>query len=177
MAQQDAESAFREFVESRLHRLRHLAYLMCGDMHHAEDAVQQSLTKLYAVWHRTEFNSADAYANRIVINTVKSQRSLAWFRRERPTDAPPERLLDDGNPQVVDRIVVLTALAKLPKRQRAVIVLRYWEDRSVEDTANILRCTQGTVKSHSVRGLKRLRELLAGSEYVMNRSVENLVCA
>ncbi|ADD40828.1 SigE family RNA polymerase sigma factor [Stackebrandtia nassauensis] len=156
-----ADSEFRDFVASRLDRLRRLAFLMCGDMHRAEDAVQLALAKLYAVWFRVEPDSLDAYVRRIVINTVKTQYSRLWTKREHCTSATPERAAGDSNARTADRVAILEALARLPRRQRAVVVLRFWEDRSVAETAEIMRCSQGAVKSHTSRGLGKLRDLLS----------------
>lgn len=156
-----AEAEFRDFVASRLDRLRRLAFLMCGDMHRAEDAVQLALAKLYVVWRRVEPDSLDAYVRRIVINTVKTQYSRLWTKREHSTGTTPERAADDSNAGTADRVAILEALSRLPRRQRAVVVLRFWEDRSVAETAEILRCSQGTVKSHTSRGLTALRDSLS----------------
>ncbi|MGH8793567.1 MAG: SigE family RNA polymerase sigma factor [Stackebrandtia sp.] len=163
MAEPDADADFREFAAARLERLRRLAFLMCGDTHRAEDAVQQALARLYSVWHRRTAHSVDAYVRRIVINAVKSEYRGAWFRRERVTDAPLERAEADSSASTADRMAILSAPARLPMRQRAAVVLRYWEDRSVDETAEILRCSAGTVKTHSSRGLERLRGLLSDS--------------
>ncbi|GIG71508.1 SigE family RNA polymerase sigma factor [Phytomonospora endophytica] len=154
------EAEFREFVAGRLDRLRNFAFLVCGDWHRAEDAVQVTLSKLYVVWPKTAKGSADAYSRRILINAVKDEWRRAWFRRERSTLVPPDAATADPAVLGAERIAVLSALAKLPTKQRAVVVLRFWEDRSVEQTAEIMRCSTGTVKSHTARGLQALRGLL-----------------
>jgi RNA polymerase sigma-70 factor (sigma-E family) len=171
MAQQDADDEFRDFVATRLDKLRRLAFLMCGDMQRAEDAVQLALTRLYSVWHRVDFNSTDSYANRIVINVVRTEQRRAWFRRERVVDVLPERSVSDSSAGTADRMAILAALAQLPNRQRAVVVLRFWEDRSVAETAKILRCSTGTVKSHTMRGLAKLRVLLGEDNSTMEVGV------
>ena len=154
------EADYREFVATRLDRLRGFAFLVCGDWHRAEDAVQTALTKLYVAWPRVTSGSADAYARRIVVNAVRDDWRRGWFRRERSVTELPESAYADHADAGSERLAVLSALARLPKRQRAVVVLRFWEDRSVEETAQILRLSAGTVKSHTARGLQALRGLL-----------------
>ncbi len=159
----DDEREFGDYVVARSRRLCEFAYLLCGDWHSAEDAVQNALTKLYLAWRRLRDRAAiEPYVRKIIVRVILDQRRLASFRRESSWAQPPERLsagdLTDATP---DRMAVLEALAKVPPRQRAVLVLRYWEDMSIEETAELLNCSAGTVKSQSARGLQTLRELLA----------------
>lgn len=158
----DEEQEFGDYVVARSRRLCEFAYLLCGNWHTAEDVVQTALTRLYLAWRRLHDRGAvDPYVRKIIIRVVLDQRRLASFRKEatwaQPPDDPLARDLTDATP---DRMAVLEALAKVPPRQRAVIVLRYWEDQSIEETADLLRCSVGTVKSQSARGLQTLRELL-----------------
>ena len=158
------EQEYGEFVEARLNRLLRFGYLLCGDWHLAEDVVQTALTKLYVVWPRVSRHGAvDAYVNRIVVNCLADERRRGFRRRERPTDRAPEESLADHATGTAERLAAVEALARLPRRQRAAIVLRYWEDLSVEQTANLLQCSTGTVKSQCARGLATLRDLLAVS--------------
>lgn len=156
------EQEYGDFVVARSRRLCEFAYLLCGDWHQAEDAVQHSLTRLYLSWSRLHTREAvDPYVRRIVLRTVLDNRRLARVRREASWASPPETV--DGSAAVeatADRLAVLAALAKVAPRQRAVLVLRYWEDQSVEDVAAALGCSVGTVKSQSARGLQTLRQLL-----------------
>ncbi|MEV0650415.1 SigE family RNA polymerase sigma factor [Phytomonospora sp. NPDC050363] len=154
------EAEFREFVATRLDRLRNFAFLVCGDWHRAEDAVQVTLAKLYVAWPKTAKISADAYSRRILVNVIKDVWRRAWFRREHSDVEIPESATADPATASAQRMAVLSALARLPTRQRAVVVLRFWEDRSVDQTAEILRLSTGTVKSHTARGLQALRGLL-----------------
>ncbi|RRS01293.1 SigE family RNA polymerase sigma factor [Glycomyces terrestris] len=162
--QQEAE--FRAFTVAHRSALRRQAYLLCGDWFQADDLVQTALIRLFAAWKRVDPGGAPAYARRIVINVFFSHRRLAWVRRERASsetpparpEAPPD---DDGRLQEV-----IDALALLPQRQRATLVLRFCEDLSVEDTAAALGCSAGTVKSQTAKGLKRLREVLAPSALI-----------
>ena len=156
----DRDAAFEAYFAARSDAMRGTAYLLCGDWHRAEDLVQQTFTKIYLVWRRIQRHEAmDSYTRQTLVRTFLSERRRGWFRYEsvgsRPTDeaAPSSGLADE-------RLVLLEALAKVPPRQRAVLVLRYWEDTSVEQTAALLDCSTGTVKSQAARGLATLRGLL-----------------
>ncbi len=154
------EDEFREFVIARFNSLGRFAYLLCHDWHQAEDVVQKSLIKLYAKWPKAAIRSPDAYARKIIANTLKDERRLGWFRKEAPSEELPERHIGDPSDAHTNRHTVISALAKLPKRQQLAVVLRFWEDMSVEQTAEIMGCSTGTVKSQTARGLKTLRDLL-----------------
>jgi RNA polymerase sigma-70 factor (sigma-E family) len=156
-----AEEAFRQFVLSRSPGLRRLAVLLTGDYGHAEDLVQVALTKLYFAWNRLEAQEAvDAYARRILVNTHLNQRRRRWWR-ERATPTSPDAGVADAADETAERDRVLRALAALPARQRAVMVLRFYDDKSEADVARILQIPLGTVKSSSARALARLEGLLA----------------
>ena len=149
---------FAEFAAAISARLRRTAFLLCGDWHTAEDLAQTTLTKLFVRWRRIQRrDEAQAYAMRTLLNTYLADR-----RRKRNgellTAQLPERPLADQAPEV--RIMVFDALAALPPRARAVVVLRYWADMSVEQVADLLGCSVGNVKSQSARGLEKLRPLL-----------------
>ncbi len=155
------ERDYGEFVQARLDRLRRFGYLLCGDWHLAEDAVQAALTRLYVVWPRvSRVGEVDAYVRRIVVTCLADERRRGFRRRERSTATPPERAVTDHAEATAARLSAAGALARLPPRQRAAIVLRYWEDLSVEQTARLLGCSTGTVKSQCARGLQTLRDLL-----------------
>ncbi|GIG65528.1 SigE family RNA polymerase sigma factor [Phytomonospora endophytica] len=159
----EEEAEFRRYVAARSDRLRRFGYLCCGDWQRAEDAVQTSLIKLYAAWTRISHNACDAYVRRIVANTLISEHRRGWFRRERVSERPPERQIPDQSEATADTLAVMSALARLPPRQRAVVVLRYWEDLPIEQVAEIMRCSTGTVKSQGTRGLRTLRALLSAA--------------
>lgn len=158
----DDEREFGDYVVARSTRLCEFAYLLCGDWHSAQDAVQTALARLYVVWGRLHSReSLDPYVRRIVLRTVIDERRLARSRREAAWAEPPiEPRLNDVTEATGDRLVVLEALAQIPPRQRAVLVLRYWEDQSVQEVAEALGCSTGTVKSQAARGLQTLRQLL-----------------
>jgi RNA polymerase sigma-70 factor (sigma-E family) len=159
----DEETEFRQYVAARAERLRRFAYLCCGDWHRAEDAVQSALIRLYGVWAGKSPDSVDRYVRRIVTNILIDEHRRGWFRRERVSHLVPDRPVPDATESSVETLRIMSALARLPRRQRAVVVLRFWEDLSVEQVGEILRCSTGTVKSQSARGLRTLRALLADS--------------
>ena len=169
MPDSDHAAQFRDYAAHHQERLRRFAYLLCGDWQRAEDAVQAALTKLYLAWPRISRHPVDAYARRVVVTSVADVTRRAWFRRERSAERLPDR--PAPTPDADDRLLVMDALARLPRRQRAVVVLRFWEDRSVQDTARILKCSMGTVKSHTARGLATLRELLGETVSVRHEEV------
>ena len=151
------EGEFREFMAARWPTLMRTAYLLTGDRHHAEDLAQTALEKTAAHWNRIRrADDADAYVRRVLLNT-----HLARFRRRRVAEVLRADLSDvaeaDASPSVALRDEVLTALASLPKGQRAVVVLRYWEDLTESQTASALGCSIGTVRSQAHRALRKLR--------------------
>ncbi len=152
----DAEYA--EFVAACWRPLCRTAYLMVGDPTLAEDLVQTALTNTYASWHNVrELGAAHAYARTAVVRLAAS-----WFRsgirlRENLTDRLPETTL---SPDPSTRVALLDALRQLPPRQRAVVVLRFYEDLSVAQVAHTLGCSEGTVKSQTSDALDKLRVLL-----------------
>lgn len=159
----DREQGFTDYFASRSGALRGTAYLLCGDWHRAEDLVQTAFVKLYRAWNRVSaHDTLDAYTRRILVRTYLDENRRGFFFREKPTadhdevSAPPV-----GSPE--DRLVLLHALTGVAPRQRAALVLRFWEDMSVEDTARAMGCTEGTVKSQTARGLTALREALGGT--------------
>jgi RNA polymerase sigma-70 factor, ECF subfamily len=152
------EESFREFVARRQQALLRTAYLLTGDWGTAEDLLQTALTKTYLARHRIRDHAAvEAYARATLVTT-----STSWWRRrwhgERPTGELPERVfLPDGSDQVDERDRIWQVVRRLPARQRAVVVLRYYEDMSEAETAHLLRISTGTVKSHTSRAMQSLR--------------------
>lgn len=157
----DADAAFSDYVASSADRVRFTAYLLCGDWHEAEDIAQIAFVKVYRAWHRIDRNeSIDAYVRKVVVRSYLNERRRLWRRLERLTSSPPEPAPPPATgPE--QRMVVWQALSQVPQRQRAALVLRYWEDLSLTETAEVLGCSEGTVKSQCSRGLKALRTLLA----------------
>ncbi|TCO56029.1 SigE family RNA polymerase sigma factor [Actinocrispum wychmicini] len=159
----DRDTAFADYFAKRSDALRRTAYLLCGDWHRAEDLVQVTFAKLYLAWRRiTRHEALDGYARQTLVRTFLSERRLGWFRKEKTGEQLTDTPVSDIGPE--DRMVLLDALTRVPPGQRAVLVLRYWEDLSVEQTAALLKCSTGTVKSQAARGLQTLRDLLTTVE-------------
>jgi RNA polymerase sigma-70 factor (sigma-E family) len=150
-----------EFVEAAAGSLRRTAYLVCGDWHRADDVVQDALYKLYLSWAKVDRSGNPfAYARRVVVNAALDSGRRPW-RREVPTDQPPDHApLMDAAGDHANRDELQAALSSLGPRQRACVVLRFYEDLSVEQTAEILGCSPGTVKSQTARGLESLRHAM-----------------
>jgi RNA polymerase sigma-70 factor (sigma-E family) len=156
----DLEREYVEFVTARLPGLRRLAYLLAGDSHRADDLVQQTCTSLYVHWGTARAaDKLDAYVRRMLIRAFVDEWRRAWFRRvDLAGDA-----LDRAAPEPADptqALVLRQALARVPPRQRAVLVLRFLYDLPVTEVAQILECSPGTVKSQTSHGLAALRRLL-----------------
>jgi RNA polymerase sigma-70 factor (sigma-E family) len=156
-------TAFSEFVEARSASLFRTAYLMVGDHQLAQDLLQEALVKTLVAWPRLrDRDNVDAYTRRIIVTT-----SISWRRRrsfhERPTGALPEPAGADPSEAMVTHDAVITALLTVPPRQRAAIVLRYYHDLTEVQTAEVMGCSVGAVKSQVSAGLKRLRASLGRS--------------
>ena len=162
------EAEFVSYVAARQAALLRTAVLLTGDRHSAEDLLQTALAKLYLSWgsvRRTE--SMDAYVRRVMVNQLTSWWRRAWRRREISTwevsDRPdPRHVVRDAFEDVVQRDAMWRALQTLPPGQRAALVLRYYEDLSEAQTAEVLGCSVGTVKSQVHRALNRLRASYEG---------------
>jgi RNA polymerase sigma-70 factor (sigma-E family) len=160
MRMRDRDAAFTEYFAARSGTMRSTAFLLCGDWHRVEDLVQTAFTKLYLHWNRvTRHESLDPYVRQVLIRTYIDDGRKAWWRREQPQAATED--VPSAPVPSEDRVMLVRALAEVPARQRAVLVLRYWEDLSVEETAAALRCSTGTVKSQAARGLTTLRNLIS----------------
>jgi RNA polymerase sigma-70 factor (sigma-E family) len=133
---------------------------MCGDWHRADDLVQITLTKLYVSWGKIDGRGPDAYARRVLANAAIDERRRPW-RREVSVDSVPDYGHEAVSSATSDtRTDLIRALGTLPARQRVTLVLRFWVDISVSETAEILDCSAGTVKSQTSRALKALREIV-----------------
>ena len=170
----DAEDieGFRDFVRGRFEPLRALAYVTCGDWQVAEDAVSGALARLYLRWNRV--TSPDAYARTMVVRQAIRETRRPWRREHSAGDALPD-IAAPGDPAgaVDERLRLRAALRRVPPRQRAVLVLRFLEGLSVEETAEILGCRAGTVKSQSARGLDTLRTVLAANDITLHEAEGN----
>lgn len=157
MADPTAEETFTAWAAARQHALLRTAYLLTGDLHKAEDLLQDALTKVAQRWRRLSGGNPEGYARTILVRT-----NVSWWRgirREYVVGELPEPgatgPLDDDS--VERRVVMARALAKLPPRQRAVLVLRYYDDLTERQTADILGISVGTVKSQAHAALRKLR--------------------
>lgn len=162
MSSRDEE--FREFARERASPLHQSAYLLCGDWHLAHDLVQDTLVRAYRHWPRVrEADSPDAYVRRILLNGARDR----WRRKNRTVPVARfdvEPVVRDTADEIVRRAELLQALLALPFRQRATVVLRYLEGMSERETAGVLGCSEGTVKSQSARALGTLRSHLDRTE-------------
>ncbi|VVJ19832.1 putative RNA polymerase sigma factor [Amycolatopsis camponoti] len=152
---------FTEYVTARSAWLRKVAYLLCGDWHRADDLVQAAITRLYASWPRAaRADNLDGYVRRTLVNVYLAEQRTAWWRRVdlrgADHDSPPA-----PGPDLDSALDLRAALDRLPARQRATVVLRYFGDQSVAETARALRCSEGTVKSQTAKAVDTLRGLLA----------------
>jgi RNA polymerase sigma-70 factor (sigma-E family) len=152
---------FDTYVHERSSSLLRLAFLLTGDAHLAEDLVQSSLVKVMGRWDAvTAAGDPHAYVRTVLLRTALGWRRRRW-NGERPSDLLPDRPdRADAVAAVEARERLRRALGSLPPRQRAAVVLRHYEDLSEADVARALRCSVGTVKSQTARGLERLRTLL-----------------
>lgn len=168
------DERFQAFATRTNGSLTRLAYLLSGDQHLANDLVQTCLIRLYQVWPKVrEKDAADAYARKVLLRCWLNERRRPWRRVEARDGYVPDTPLPESDlaRAVHLKEVVRVALAKLPPRQRATVVLRYWSQHSVTETATILRCSEGNVKSQSARGLAALRAALAALD---SEAVEEL---
>lgn len=158
----DRDTEFLAFDAAHRARLLRTARLLtAGDVHAAEDLVQTTLTKLYVHWSKVRDADGPArYADRALVNVFVDERRRVWRKRETSTADIYDQEPAPGPDQAV-RLTVLDALRQLPRRQRAAVVLRYFSDLDVATVADLMRCSQGTVKSQTARGLDRLRDLLS----------------
>ncbi|MER5867992.1 SigE family RNA polymerase sigma factor [Kitasatospora sp. NPDC002040] len=160
---------FEEFAGTRSRRLFHVAYLMCGDWHQAQDLVQNTLAKMFTVWGRLRRGrdepGLDAYARKVLLRMYLSQQRLRRSGEVVSAELPEPSAHSGGQSDL--RLTLVAALAQLPPRNRMVVVLRYLEDQSVEDVAELLEVSPGAVKSLTTRSLAKLREVLGNDRELM----------
>jgi RNA polymerase sigma-70 factor (sigma-E family) len=151
----DAE--FTAYARASVGRLRDTAYLMCRDWHLADDLTQTALTKLYLAWPRvSKAEDVDAYVRKVLLRTYLDHRRRRWTG-EVVTASLPEAASGES-PDL--RLTLVDALALLKPQDRAILVLRYWEDYSVEQVASLLEIREGAVRTRSMRALAKLRDVL-----------------
>jgi RNA polymerase sigma-70 factor (sigma-E family) len=159
------EQEFAEYFEARRDAVRRTAYLLCGDWHRADDLAQTAFVALHRRWRKVRDRGAlDAYVRRTVVRAMIDESRRPW-RRERFVEEMPEPAQTDAEvgDSVATRSALLDGLRRVPPRQRAVLVLRFLEGLDVAATAETLKCSEGTVKSQTSRGLAALREALGDS--------------
>ena len=165
-----SEQEYVDYVTARIPALRRLAYLLTSDSHRADDLVQQTITTLYVKWRRAQAaDNIDAYVRTMLVRTFIDERRLAWARVRLFREMPEPPPFEDGGAE--DRPVVRAALGQVPRRQQAVLVLRFFYDLPVEEVAGMLGCTAGTVKSQTSRGLATLRRLLTERHFARHSAV------
>ncbi|MGI5245350.1 SigE family RNA polymerase sigma factor [Dactylosporangium sp. CA-139066] len=166
MGAESTQAAYVAYVSARLPALHRAAYLLCaGDSHRADDIVQNTITKLYQHWKRvSRTENIDAYVHRMLVHAVIDEKRAAWSRVSlfaAAADVPAA----EPHTDVDERDRLVAALRQLPPRQRAVLVMRFLLDRPIEEVAEALNCSIGTVKSQSSRGIEALRGLLANNNH------------
>lgn len=158
-----AGTTYEEYVASRWATLYRTAYLMTGNHADAEDVVQTALVKVYAAWSKVSaVDAPEAYVRRILTNTFLSSRRPLRVTRERLVDRLPETSATPTESE--DRLSIWPHVASLPPKQRAVVVLRYYEDLSEQQIADALGCSTGTVKSNASLALKSLKARMTAAE-------------
>jgi RNA polymerase sigma-70 factor (sigma-E family) len=155
-----ADDEYTEFVRARLARWRRTALLICGDWDLGDDVVQRTLTELYRKWPRLRHaNNLDGLVRTMLVRRMVEERRSGWARVQLWASVPDRSASQPADPG--ERMALVAALRQLASRQRAVLVLRFFHDLTVEETAETLGCSTGTVKSQTARGLATLRRLLA----------------
>jgi RNA polymerase sigma-70 factor (sigma-E family) len=153
------EEDYREYVAARMERLRRTAYLLCHDWHTADDVVAVTLGRLYRHWGRARrVDRLDAYVGRMLVNAWRDEARRAG--RETAAGDVPAADRAGSEPDVAERLSQLELLRRLPPRRREAVVLRFYYDLSIQETAAALGCSEGTVKSLTSRGLESLRALV-----------------
>ncbi|KAB1903309.1 SigE family RNA polymerase sigma factor [Micromonospora sp. AMSO1212t] len=151
--------SFRKFVVQRSPALSRTAYLLTGDHQLAEDLLQSALARTYRHWRRIRDGDPEAYVRRVMYH-----QQVSWWRRRRVVErldaTPAERGGGDHSEETALRLSVVAALRRLTARQRAVVVLRYYEDLTEAQVAEVLGCSVGTVKRHGHDAVRRLRDLV-----------------
>jgi len=157
----DSEAEYVAYVTARLPALRRAAFLLCGgDVDRGDDIVQLTITRLYQRWRQaSRADNLDAYVHRMLVHTFADEKRRAWSRVRLLPESAADAAIEPQT-AVDDRGALVAALRILPPRQRAVLVLRFLLDRPVEEVAEILGCSEGTVKSQTSRGLSILRSQL-----------------
>lgn len=152
------EDEFTEYARAAAPRLRRTAFLLCHDWHLAQDFTQTALAKLFVHWSNIQRRETpDAYARKVLLRVFLDHQRRS-SSREVVVDRVAETAAPSSHPEL--RVTLLEALRRISPRDRAILVLRYWEDQSIETVAGLLGVSEATIKTQSARGLSRLRALL-----------------
>lgn len=158
-----SEKEFAEYFRARRDAVRRTAYMLCGDWHKADDHAQAAFVALHRHWRSIKDRAAlDAWMRRTLTRAVVDESRRPW-RRERSTAEHVEMAVAPAADALATRQVLVDGLRTVPARQRAALVLRFFEGLDVAETATALGCSQGTVKSQTARGLDALRASLGGA--------------
>lgn len=159
-----AEQEFAEYFDARRDTVRRTAFLMCGDWHRADDHAQAAFVALHRHWRRIrgrdDVRVLDAWVRRTLMRAVVDESRRPWRRERFTSEVPDAAPIRDAGDGVATREALVAALRSVPSRQRAVLVLRYFDDLDVAATAEALGCSEGTVKSQTSHGLAALRAAL-----------------
>lgn len=159
------DDGYTEFVAARWTAFHRLAFLLTGSVPAAEDLLQTALMKTYASWPRVKAMEApDAYVRKVLVTSLVSERRRARWAREASRGGPPEVSVEASDAVVLNHELLWPLICALPARQRAVVVLRYYEDLSEAEIADVLGCARGTVKSQASDALHSLKRALAAVE-------------
>jgi RNA polymerase sigma-70 factor (sigma-E family) len=152
---------FTEFFHAKRDLVRRTAYLLCGDWHLADDLAQITFVRLAAAWDRVREPAAlDAFTRTCLIRVYLRESRRMWRHRESSAAAPPDPAVGDHADRIDVRLGIVAAMKTLPPRQRATLVCRYYQGLDVAQTAEVLGCSTGTVKSQTARALASLRSLM-----------------
>jgi RNA polymerase sigma-70 factor (sigma-E family) len=164
---------FEEFALGRALALRRLAYALTSDWHTADDLVQATFERAFSRWERVRgADNPDAYLRTILIRLAASEYRRPWRHKERNAGGFVEGSgIDDETGDITSRVDLATVLRGLTAKQRAVLVLRFVEDRSVAETAAILEIAEGTVKRQTHHALRRLRGILGDGDHYPDSDV------
>lgn len=158
-AELDHDAAFTEYVTAKTSWLRWVAFLLCQDWHRADDLLQTTAAKLYATWPRaSRLENLDGYTRKILVNTFLAEQRSLWWKRVLVHGQAPDAPV--AQPDVDAALDLHAALLTLTAKQRTVLVLRYYDDLSVTQTADTLRCSPGNVKKQTSLALAALRKRL-----------------
>jgi RNA polymerase sigma-70 factor (sigma-E family) len=164
MKQIEDRQEFAGYFAARRDTVRRMAFLLCGDWHWADDLTQITFVRLADAWSRVRDPAAlDAFTKTCLVRVYLAESKRLFRRRERALAVPPEVGQADHADRVTARLDVIEAMATLPPRQRATLVCRFYQGLSVQETAEVLDCSVGTIKTQTSRGLAVLRRLLGAA--------------